>query len=147
MTQVSRIPIRKEIENRMFEVFLESIAMVHTKEQVEKLVEDLLSPTEKIMLTKRLSIALLLLKQYDQRLISKLLHVGLETVSKVSRALRSGSGGYSMVVSSIMRQEKYQAFLTKIDDLLADLFPPYHRDWSSWRKKRWEEKIRRTKPF
>lgn len=147
MTQISRIPIRKEIEKRMFEVFLESIAMVRTPDQVEKLVTDLLSPTEKVMLAKRLSIALLLYKQYDQRLISKLLRVGLETVSKVSRALKTGTGGYGMVTASILKQEKYQNFLQKIDDLLADLFPPRHRNWTNWRKERWQEKIRKTNPF
>lgn len=147
MTQVSKIPIRKEIEKRMYDVFLDSISMVRAKHDVEKLIDDLLSPTEKTMLAKRLSIALLLLKQYDQRLISKLLRVGLGTVSKVNRNLQNGRGGYFMVTSAIIKQEKYESFISKIDDLIADLFPPRHRNWTNWRKQRFEEKIQKSKPF
>lgn len=146
MTQISKYPIRKAIEERMFEVFLDSIAMVKKQEQVKMFIEDLFSHTERVMLAKRLSIALLLLKQYDQRSISKILRVGLETVNKVSRSLRTGSGGYSMVASAIIRQEKYHEWIEKIDDALAELFKP-HRNWSNWRKDRWESKFKNRKPF
>lgn len=146
MTRISKYPVRKAIEERMFEVFLDSIAMVKTRNHVRMLIEDLFSHTERVMLAKRLSIALLLLKQYDQRSISKLLRVGLETVSRVSRALGTGAGGYGMVTSAIIRQEKYHAWLEKIDDALAELFKP-HRDWSSWRKARWKGKMLNRKPF
>lgn len=147
MTQVSKIPLRKEIEKRMLEIFLDSMVLIQTKQQAEKLLKDWLSPTEEVMLAKRLSIALLLEKQYDQRSISKLLHVGLETVSKVSRSLRSGKGGYTLVVDKFIQQEKSDVFWEKIDDVLADLLPPRHRNWSRWRKERWEEKMRDKKPY
>lgn len=147
MTQVSKYPLRKKIETRMFEVFLDSIGMVKTRGQVEKLIDDLLSPTERTMLAKRLSIALLLFKSYDQRAIAKILKVSLGTVNKVSLALQKGTGGYSMVLSAIAKQEKFHAFLEKIDDTLADLFPPANRNWSHWRRERWETKMRNRKPF
>jgi uncharacterized protein YerC len=147
MTQVSKIPLRKEIEKRMYDVFLDSIAMVHTRSQVQKLLMDWLSPTEKVMLAKRLSIALLLTKQYNQRQIAKLLHVGLETVNKVNKVLTHGDGGYMMVLSVFLKQEKQEAFWEKIDDARADIFPPRHRDWSKWRKERWENKMRGKKPY
>ncbi len=147
MTQVSKYPLRKEIQERMFEVFLDSIAMVKTRGQVEKLVTDLLSSTERTMLAKRLSIALLLFKSYDQRAISKILKVSLGTVSRVSFALQKGTGGYVMVLSAIAKQEKFHAFLEKLDDTLANLFPPSNRNWSHWRRERWEAKMRNRKPF
>ena len=49
MTQVSKKPLRKEIEKRMYEVFLGSVAMVQTQPQVEKLLSDWLSSSEKII--------------------------------------------------------------------------------------------------
>lgn len=147
MTQVSKIPLRKEIEKRMLEIFLDSMVLIQTKQQAEKLLKDWLSPTEEVMLAKRLSIALLLEKQYDQRSISKLLHVGLETVSKVSRSLRSGKGGYTLVVDKFIQQEKSDVFWEKIDDVLAELLPPRHRNWSRWRKKRWQEKKANKKVY
>jgi len=146
MTQVSKYPLRKEIETRMYEVFLDSIGMVKNRSQVSHLVDDLLSPTEKTMLAKRLSIALLLQKNYNQRAISKILHVSLTTVNKISRYVHSGSGGYRMVIDPLLKQEKYEEFLQKIDDVLAEIFPP-HRNWSQWRRERWEEKMRNKKAF
>ncbi len=146
MTQVSRRLLRKDIEDRVYEVLLESIASVKSRGAVDKLLDDLLSPTEKIMLAKRAAIALLLAKKYNQRTIANFLRVGLETVSKVCRVMQKGTGGYKLVVSGIIRNEKLTGFLEKIDDALAEFFKP-HRDWSSWRKARWEAKIRNVKPF
>ena len=147
MTQVSRFPLRKEIEERIYDVFLESIGMVRSRSEVVSLIDDLLSPTEKTMLAKRLSIALLLAKNYDQRTISKTLKVGLETVNKVNRSMRSGKGGYQMVSGNIIRNEKFQEFIQKIDNFINDVFPPKGRDWRQWRQNRWEEKQRNKKPF
>ncbi len=147
MTQVSRMPLRKEIEARVYEVLLESIAAARTRQTVGKLLEDLLSPTERLMLAKRLSIALLLIKKYDQRTIARVLKVGLETVSKVSRTLQSNRGGYLAVASSIIHRERLKEVLEKIDDTMADGMPPVGRDWRHWRRQRWEAKIRDKRPF
>lgn len=148
MTQVSRVPLNKEIEKRVYEVLLESIAVARTHETVNKLLDDLLSPTERLMIAKRLSIALLLMKHYDQRKISQWLNVSLGTVSKVSLALQKGNGGYQSVIGSILKKEELKAFIQKIDDAMADFFPPpVGRDWSHWRRSRWEAKMKDKKAF
>ena len=126
---------------------MESIAAAKSHGIVNNLLDDQLSPTERLMIAKRLSIALLLMKKYDQRLISKWLKVSLATVSKVSLALQSGRGGYQSVIGSILRKQELKAFLDKIDDAIADMFPPRHRNWSHWRRQRWEEKLARQKAF
>jgi len=94
MTQVSRIPLRKEVEQRVYEVLMESIAAARSRNTVVRLLDDLLSPTERLMIAKRLSIAFLLLRKYDQRTVSRWLKVSLSTVSKVSLTLQKGRGGY-----------------------------------------------------
>lgn len=147
MTQVSKKFFKKDIENRVYEVLLESIASATSKGSVAILLEDLLSPTEKLMLAKRLSIALLLTKGYNQRAVSNILNVGLETINRVSRSMQKGAGGYAQVTRAIIQNEKLTSFLQKIDDTLADILPPRHRDWSSWRRERWEAKVKATKPF
>lgn len=147
MTQISKRVLEKDIEQRMFEIFLDTVAMVQTRSQVQKLLDDWVSPTEKIMLAKRLSIAMLLAKSYEQRSIAKVLRVGLETVNKVSKALQNGSGGYDMVISEFLKQEKQTAFWEKIDDTLGEIMKPYHRNWGTWRKERWEEKVKNRKPY
>ncbi len=147
MTQVSKIPLRKEIEKRVYDVLMESVAAARSRDTVARLLNDLLSPTERLMIAKRLSIALLLLKKYEQRTISRWLKVSLTTVSKVSLTLQTGKGGYHTVIGSILRKEELKALIEKIDDALADMFPPVGRDWRSWRRRRWEAKIESQKPF
>ena len=147
MTQVSRIPLRKEIEKRIFEIFLNSLARVRHKEIVEDFINDLLSPVEKMMLAKRLSIAYLLKKGYDQRSISKLLKVSLSTVNRVSLRLQLGGKGYERVFMDIERDEKSNDFWQKLDDFINDIVPPKGRNWSIVRRERWIAKLSRQKPF
>ncbi len=147
MTQVSKIPLRKEIEKRIFEIFLSSLARVRQKEEVESFIQDLLSPIERIMLAKRLSIAFLLRKGYNQRTISKLLKVSLSTVNRVSLRLQLGGEGFNKVISDIIRDERKDDFWQKLDDLISGIVPPRGRSWSNVRRERWERKLSSQKPF
>src|SRR3989338_4833148 len=137
MTQVSRIPLRKEIEKRIFEIFLSSLAKVRHRQEVENFINDLLSPTEKLMLAKRLSIAFLLSKKYDHRTISKVLKVSLSTVNRVSLRFQLGGEGFNKVIQEIRSGEKIKEFWQKIDDFISEIVPPKGRSSSVWRKQRW----------
>lgn len=81
MAQVSRYPISKEIYDRCWEIFTKTLVGIRTSKDAEEIVSDLLTPTEKIMLVKRLSIALLLSKGYEYREIIKLLRVSFPTIA------------------------------------------------------------------
>ena len=65
MTQVSRIRLPKAVEDQMHGALRKALADLRTEEEVGEFLEDLLTPTEKIMLGKRLAIAILLDKGYD----------------------------------------------------------------------------------
>lgn len=147
MTQVSRIPFRKEIEKRVFEIFLISLARVRQKQQVEIFIQDLLSPTEQLMLAKRLSIAFLLHKGYDQRSISSILKVSLSTVNRVSLRMQIGGTGFKKLIAEIIQSEKMDEFWNKLDDLITGIVPPKGRNWRHWRQEQWQKRINRQKPF
>ncbi len=147
MTQVSRIPLQKEVEKRVYEVLMECVMTTSTHDSVDHLLTDLLSPTERLMIAKRLAIALLLLKGYEQRVISHWLKVSLATVSKVSLAIQRGNNGYRIVIGSLLKKEKLEKFIQKIDDTLADLMPPMGKNWANWRRARWKKKVESQKIF
>lgn len=147
MTQVSRIPLRKEMENRIFEIFLKSLAKAHQKWEIKSFIEDLLSPTEKLMLAKRLSIAFLLCKGYDQRSISRLLKVSLSTVNRMSLRLQLGGEGFDKVIKDIIKDEKRDEFWQKIDSFISEIVPPKGRDWRHWRQDQWRARLKNIKPF
>src|SRR3990172_3335278 len=132
MAQVSKNPVTRDVEKRMREVFLEAIADVTTQREVKEFVEDFLTPTERIMLPKRLTIALLLSKGYDQRLISQFLRVSFTTITRVSNLLKTSGDGYRRVIAKIIADEKLEAFLEKIDEALYNLIGPAGPGSSNW---------------
>jgi len=146
MTQISRRFLRKDVQERVFELFLASLGKVRNKAQAADFVKDILSPTEQTMLAKRLSIAYLLSKGYDQRAISQVLKVGLATVSRVSSKLKNGGVGYRRVISQIEREESLKEFLGDLEGIVTAL-PPKGRNWSRWRKEKFKKELARRKAF
>lgn len=147
MPQVSKYPIATDVYNRIFEIFFKTIADVRLPTDVKEFFDDFLSPTEKIMLAKRLSIAVLLAKNYDYRAISKILRVSPATIAAVNVFYKYAGHGYKRVVEKILKGEKQEEFWNKLDDLLSETIPPRGRNWTYWRTEREALKRKRRKPF
>lgn len=147
MPQVSRYPVSTDVYNRIFEILFKAIADVKLPSDVREFFEDFLTPTERIMLAKRLAIAVLLAKNYDYKAISKILRVSPATIAAVNIFFRYAGEGYKKVVKRILNEEKQEKFWNKLDDLLSGTIPPYGRNWTYWRKKKEEIKRKRRKPF
>jgi uncharacterized protein YerC len=124
MPQVSKYPLSKDIEERMFVIFWKSIAELSVPGDVKKFFDDLLSPVEKTMLVKRLAIALLLAKDYDYESIKKTLRVSSETIARVKVWLTHAGEGYKMVVGRILTDEKMKEFWQKVEDVLIEASAP-----------------------
>lgn len=148
MTQVSRNPLNAKINERIFEIFVEVVAALSKPTEIQDFLDDLLSPTEKVMLGKRLSIAYLLLKGYDQRMICSMLKVSSGTVSRVSLNLQIKGKGYKGIFGKVFAKEKILQVLNKLDRLLSDIIPPPSgTNWSAWKKREYERKRILRKPF
>jgi len=146
MTQVSGRILRKDVQKRIFELFFSSFTKVKSKSQAVDFAEDLLSPTERTTLAKRISIAFLLAKGYDYRSVSQVLGVSLGTVGKVSLKLKEKGSGYRWVIGQIKKEEGMTDLLNDLEGLFTAL-PPKGRNWSQWRKGRWEKELARRKAF
>jgi uncharacterized protein YerC len=141
MAQVSKYPVSKDIADRMAEVFQMTISSLNGKEDIEEFFEELLSPVEKIMLAKRLSIAVLLAKGYTYPSIGAVLRVTPSTIAAVSLALKYKGKGYQKAVEKILSNEKMNSFWQKIEDVLGGLPPTkgsfiYYRDKYEREKKK-----------
>ncbi len=150
MAQVSKNRVRADVYSRMYEIFLDAIADVRSRRDVDAFVGDFLTPTERIMLPKRLAIAYLLMKGYEQRLISQYLKVSFTTITRVSNQLRVSGSGYRKVIAKIFADENLVEFLEKIDDEMVKLVGPAgpgSSNWSQWYKDRWRRKMTAKKPF
>ncbi len=148
MTQVSKYPISKDIYDRCWEIFTNTLISIRNSKDADEIITDLLTPTERIMLTKRLAIAYLLTQGYEYREINKILHVSFQTVAIVNNALRYGNNGYKKAVGRILRDEKLKNILNKTAQALI---APATKGMGSgsWRylKQELEKKSKDRKPF
>lgn len=140
MTKVSRRYLNKELENRIFEVFLKTIVDIKTHIEAKNFIEDLLSPTEKIMLVKRLAIAVLLARGKTYDVIDDTLKVSRATIMRVSYWLKNGKSGYKKVVDNILKARNKEAFIDKVEEILLRLSPP-----KRFRSMQFENKSRKGK--
>ena len=115
-------------------MFWESLSALRNTKDVELFLFDLLTPTERIVLAKRLAIAVLLTKGYGYENIMNILKVSSPTVSRVKAWLNLGDG-YKLVIKKILRKETWKEFLEGIEKTLYDLHP-YKRHPSDFRKRK-----------
>jgi uncharacterized protein YerC len=147
MSQVSKYPIHKKVEERMFEIFKSTISSLKSNEDIEDFLEDFLSPVEKIMLSKRLAIAVLLAKGHNYPVIAKILRVTPSTIASVSLRLKYAGKGYKKAVERILSAGKADKFWQKIEDILAKIPKSKGGDWIYQRQKYEKQKRVRKKAF
>jgi len=147
MAQISKYLISKDIYRRIFDLFTKTLISLETKDRTIDFLEGLLTPTEKIMLAKRLAISLLLAKGYQYREISKVLRVSLGTIGAVGRNYKYQSG-YQVVVQKILSDEKLEDFWLKIGEIFASVGSVGGKGSRGWVDVRSElRKKRLNKPF
>lgn len=148
MTQVSRKIINKGVEGRILEVFSKVISTLREPLEINDFLDDFLSPPEKIMLAKRLSIALMLAKGYSYDIICEILKVTPSTIASVNINLKYKGRGYKKIVGKILKEEQGNKFWENLEDTIKETLPPrYGSNWTEERRKHYEEKRQRQKPF
>lgn len=135
MSKLSRRFLNKELENKIFEVFIKTIADIKTPTEAKNFIDDLLSPTEKIMLVKRLAIAVLLTKGKTYEYIDHTLKVSRATIMTVSLWLKHGKGGYKKVVDDILKTQNRERLIDNIEEILIRLSPPKRFGSTEFEKK------------
>ena len=147
MSQISKYPVHRDVEKRMFEIFKTTISNLKHSEEIEDFLEDFLSPVEKIMLAKRLAIAVLLAKNYTYPSISKILRVTPTTIAGVSLSLKYSGKGYKRMVQKILSDERRDQFWQKIEDVLINIPPSKGTDMVYLKQKYKKEKVKRKRAF
>jgi uncharacterized protein YerC len=144
MSQVSKRKLDPELERKIFHYFFLTLSSLNKKE-LEKFLDDFLSPTERTMLAKRLAIALLLSKGYDYRQISQVLKVSICTVGSVSLMLKLEKGGLRRAVGKALRRESIKKLVAELigDFFYGGILPPKYRNWREWskEKQRYKKKL------
>lgn len=148
MAQVSKRHLSKEVEERMLDLFWTSLSMLSTKNDVSSFLDDLLTPTEKIMISKRLAVAFMLLKGQNYPIINDKLKVSDQTIWGIKMNLEHKDAGYKPVIDKIMKKERWKNLWQGLSHELDQLIPPRPgTNWKEVRRKQWRKRRKQQKPF
>lgn len=121
MTQVSRRPMPKALEEQMHTLFRRALIHLKSESDAADFLEDILTPTERIMLGKRLAIAILLTKGYDHRTIHTMMRVSVTTVSSVHFWLKFRGKGYKNVIEKLLRDELWATIIADVGEGIGEM--------------------------
>ncbi|MBI4037551.1 hypothetical protein HY382_00725 [Candidatus Curtissbacteria bacterium] len=123
MSQVSKYPLSKTTKQRLFLLFWESISNLTNSQKAEEFFNDLLTPTEKIMLSKRLAIAIMLIKGYDYATIRSTIKVSPSTIGSISTWLKLSGSGYRKTVEKLLKRERVEKIAANINTAIEIIKP------------------------
>lgn len=148
MTQVSKFLISDKVYKRCWEVFAKTLIGIKNTRDFQEIVEDLFTPTERIMFSKRLSIAMLLMQGYYYGEIAKVLRVSAPTITEVNMKLKY-SKGYRKAINKIMSDEKFIEYFNKLAQAVVSVGAVGGKGSGTWRslKKELENKSGSRRPF
>lgn len=139
MARISQYPLSEKQLKKLFDLFFKIVGEKDDKDEFKKVIVDLLSPVERIMIAKRIAIIYLLLKKIEHRNICKTLKVSSATVAKFS-LLMEKSEGIVPSFKNMIRNEKIKGFLK---DIFNEIYHPgvYGINWSTaWERKKNRER-------
>ena len=124
MTKVSKYIVAKEVKERMFDVFWQTIADLKNPSSVQGFFQELLTPTEQLMLAKRLAIAILILKKYSYTEIIDILKVSPVTIGSIARWLNTEGQAFQVAIDKILKKERQEDFWDNLEQFLSEIIPP-----------------------
>lgn len=135
MTRISQFKVDDDVLEKIFSLFFEVISKDKNEEEFQNIIHDLLSPSERIMIAKRVAIFYMLIKKLDYYNIAKSLKVSPSTIAKFN-LVKENSRGIVSALKGTVRNEKIINFF---EELILKLRRPgkYGVNW----KNAWQEKI------
>lgn len=119
MVHVSRRKVPDKVLLRIYRLFFEVINRLHSQDYFSKLIDEIFSPKEKVMIAKRIGIVYLLTKGTDQTTIADVLKVSTNTVAKYALAFHKRETQLGRLLERMIAKEKVMGFL---EDAFAEIF-------------------------
>ncbi len=146
MSQVSKRYLPEEKFDKIFSIFFEIISSIFDKKEAEAILSELLTPTEKIMLAKRITCFYLLRKEVSIYQIAETIKLSTSTVSYLKHIL-SESPQIQDYLANKINHEKIKNFM---EDLLVEFLYGGLRKGSNWKtdkKMYYQHKQKRQQPL
>ena len=136
MARVSRIKIDKDLELQIFNQFWNSLAKVNDSGKTSEFFSDLLSETESLMLAKRFTVAILIVRGRPATEIRNSIHLSYSAIGTVAAWVKNGKPETKRILTKISAEKNWEAVLDTIDGILDKIPPRRHSDWKEEYKKK-----------
>ncbi|OGV93517.1 hypothetical protein A3B57_02380 [Microgenomates group bacterium RIFCSPLOWO2_01_FULL_47_10] len=117
MPQISRQQLNQKIKKQVDSLFIQAFALPKPA-NLDNFLNQLFTYTEKVMLTKRLAIAHLLIKGYNYRNISQILKVSSGTINRIAVLMQIDKLGIKAVAERLNQskssQNNLESFISQI---------------------------------
>lgn len=119
--QVSKKKINSSIQKQIDEIFYQLLVDAQSIDEVKTLLHDLLTETERQVLTKRLAIAIFLDKGRSYEHIKNMLKVSSATIASVNEKM--GDPGIQLALRKVKADKWADEWSDKITGLVNRLIP------------------------
>lgn len=120
---------------------MRTLAKIDNDSLLKRFLDDLLTPMEKLMLGKRLMVAVLLQRGYSYGAVCRALKMSKTTVHLIQRELLKSGEGYKKIFALFFLESRGQKFLDEIERFLNSVTLPVKG--SSLSMRRWKRILRR----
>lgn len=118
MPRASKRPVNQSVQAELQENFSFLISSLSASADIQHFFETFLTEEEKIMLSKRLMLHLMILNAYSITEVASVLRVSNETVYKHSHIVRMADSIYKSVVAKISKRRKIKEFWKQVENIL-----------------------------
>ena len=140
MAQVSKRWLRPDVERKIRGLLVECVARCRDQQSASNFIDVLLTDTEKLMIAKRIAVALMLIKGNKAEEIDDKLKVSLGTVYTVKAWLNDKGREYLDLLIEIAKRDISQS--KKHTDLLDEALnsiPRWGTDWKEAKRNQWQK--------
>ena len=141
MPKVSKNPLSGETRREMIHAFVQTLVKINDDALLRCFLDDLLTPTEKLMLSKRLMAGVLRQRGYSYGAVCHALKMSKTTVHLIQRELAKSGEGYRKIFDLFFRESKGERLLSAVERFLNAITLPVKGSPSDMR--RWKRALRR----
>lgn len=142
MPRVSAKQLDKDIFNEINSSFVSLISSLKNNNEIEGFLIDFLTKEEKLMLSKRLTLYLMIAKGYDSTFIKEVLKVSKETVRTGQIFIHTKGEVFQKILLKMKKSEESKLFWEKVEKILNKISLPMRSDRVSrgkWASGNWNQ--------
>jgi Trp operon repressor len=121
MPRVSRRKLPEKDILEFYHTLSSFLTSLHSQEATDQFLTGLLTAEEKIMLSKRLIIFILLSMHIETKTIQETLHVSYETIRTYKSQFIHKNEIFKKEIRTLAKREELKKFMTKLDKILAPI--------------------------